>query len=122
MGIITVIVLFLGSTSITCTKKKDSMAVSTVTMTYLPNPALKDTLITVSFLVKSDDMPMNVTNYSCSYKLSTGTSSNPMTLTQGTTGSYTGTCTFNAAGMYNVSMMYMHGMDNMTKDFSITVQ
>jgi hypothetical protein len=67
-------------------------------------------------------MPMNVTNYSCSYKLSTATSSNPMTLTQGATGVYTGTCTFTATGTYNLSMMYMHDMENMSKDFSITVQ
>lgn len=121
-GIITVIILFLGFTSISCMKKKDEMHETTVTMTYSPNPALKDSLITISFLIKDADMPMNVTNYSCSYKMSTATSSVPLTLMQGSTGMYTGTCTFTAAGMYNLSMMYMHGSDNMSKDFSITVQ
>lgn len=123
MGIVTVIILFLAYTSTSCGKKEtEDMHETTVTMSYSPNPALKDSLITITFLVKDEDVPTNVTNYSCSYKLSTATSSTPLTITQGATGTYSGTCTFTAAGMYNLSMMYMHGSDNMTKDFSLTVQ
>ncbi|MBI5538633.1 MAG: hypothetical protein HY951_01130 [Bacteroidia bacterium] len=122
VGIVTVVILFLAYSSMSCSKKKEEMHETAVTMTYSPNPALKDSLITVTFLVKDSDMPTNVTNYTCSYKLSTATNSTPLTLTQGATGTYSGTCTFNSVGMYNLSMMYMHGSDNMSKDFTLTVQ
>ena len=123
LGIITVITLFLAFTSSSCGKKEtEDIHDLSVTMSYLPNPALKDSLITLTFLVKDGHSATNVTNYTCSSKLSTSTTSNPITLTQGTTGTYSGTCTFSSVGMYTISMGYMHGDENMSHSFSVNVQ
>lgn len=123
IGIITVIILFLGYTSISCGKKKEmDMHNITVSMSYTPNPALKDSLITISFLVKDEDVPTNVTDYTCTTKHSSATTTTPVTLTQGATGTYTGQCAFSTLGDYNVTMSCMHSGENVTNQYSITVQ
>ena len=105
--------LFLSS----CGKKTEEHNLE-ITMTSAPTPALKDSLITFTFTVKDMDVLTSVMDYSCEVN----SSATVMTMTESSTGVYTGTQTFSTTGNHNLLFKYMHDDDSGSKPFTITIQ
>lgn len=112
----------IASVFVSCDKKEmDDMNGMDITMSYTPNPALKNTPITFTFDVMQDGKIQAVTNTSCEV-IMTGMADKVMTTTEITAGQYGGTYTFTEAGTYSLHFKYMHGMTESDKDFTCVVE
>ena len=118
----TLAILICVSLCVVSCDKKEAMNMTgmTITMSYSPNPVLKDSTITFNFEVMQDTMLQAVTNTSC--EVIKGASNSTMAITEVSVGKYTGTCKFTQIGTYALHFKYMHqGMDA-DQDFSLIVQ
>ncbi len=119
--VIAIMVAVVTILTVSCDKKKDTTMTMDVTMTYTPNPAIKDSTITFEFKTTSSGMMMDVMNPMCEVMM--GSSTMPgMAITSTGTGTYKGTYKFTSAGTYAMHFGYM--MDNVSsdKDFNCVVQ
>lgn len=105
---------------VSCDKKEMEMDGMDVTMSYTPNPALKNTVISFTFDVKKDSMYQAVTMTSCEV-IKNGTTLE-MPVTEKIPGQYTGTYTFTEAGTYELHFKYMHDNIDTDQDFTILVK
>lgn len=118
----TTLVFFLAFIAFSCGEKESmDMDAMDITMTYAPNPAVKNAPVTFTFDVKQDGAYQAVTMTSCEV-LKGGTTKATMTITEKTPGQYTGNYTFTESGSYELHFKYMHENVDTDKDFSITVQ
>ena len=108
--------------AVSCDKKADTMDMGgmKITMSYSPNPAIKDSSITFNFEVMQDTMYTAVTNTSC--EIIMGSSNNTMAVTEKSMGKYTGTYKYTQTGTYALHFKYMHEMVESDKDFTCIVQ
>lgn len=117
----TALVFFLAFTAFSCGEKESmDMDAMDITMTYAPNPAVKNAPVTFTFDVKQNGAYQAVTMTSC--EVIKGGTTKIMTITEKTPGQYTGTYTFTESGSYELHFKYMHENVNTDKDFSIIVQ
>ncbi|MEI6576339.1 MAG: hypothetical protein WCO63_09200 [Bacteroidota bacterium] len=103
---IVILIASIGFAMSSCDKKKSANPMNMdIQMTYTPNPAKVDSIVTFTFNVTESGMMSNVDTYSCDVVM--GASSDTMTITHMGTGIYNGTRKFNAAGTYEMHFNYM---------------
>lgn len=103
-----------------CDKKESHSMDLDITMSYTPNPALKDSLITFTFQVMQDGMMTAVTNSFC--KVIMGSAQDTIQITEISSGIYSGVHTFMATGTYELHFNFMHSGVASDKDFTCVVQ
>lgn len=117
----TAFVFFLAFTAFSCGEKESmDMDAMDITMSYAPNPAVKNAPVTFTFDVKQNGAYQAVTMTSC--EVLKGGTKETMTITEKTPGQYTGNYTFTESGSYELHFKYMHENVDTDKDFSIIVQ
>ena len=119
-------VILFASFINSCDKKSstvDPMNQATVSLTYAPNPIVKNTPVTFTFTVM-DGMAMmtDVTDYTCSAKTMISNKISNITLTHKDMGIYSGTCTFIDSDSVMLSFGCMYSGSMMNKDFMCNVK
>ena len=118
-----ILVICFALMAFSCGKKDSTtmnMDAMSVTMTYLPNPIVKNTIITFTFDVKENGTLTAVLKPS--FDVVKGTSINTVVASAVKDGEYTGTYTFSDAGNYTIHFKYNHENMDASQDFQMTIQ
>ena len=103
---IIILVASMAFVTTSCDKKStDSSMNMDIQMTYAPNPAKVDSIITFTFKVQENGMMTNVDSYSCDVVM--GSNMDTMHMVPAGLGMYKGTRKFTAAGTYEMHFNYM---------------
>lgn len=124
LGFLTLLVIF-AILSISCDKKDpppDDEHDLQVTFTYTPDPAVIDTLMTLTFKVEHYGEQVEIINHFTDVGIFGNTSQDEIYCTADSTGHYNGNYTFTEAGEYEIHFNFEHVGRQHKEVFSLTVQ